>query len=292
MAKKLDLSIIILNYNGLFWLKKLLPTIDKFYLKKTKYRVEVIVVDNDSQDDSVQFLKKNFTWVKVIESGQNGGFAFGNNVALRQTQARYVMLLNSDTEFIADKSNLDILIDYLDKHKKVAVLGPRLTLSNGRLDPASHRGEPHPWAAFTYFVGLEKLFPRSKFLAHYHLGHLDLDTIHPVEAVSGAAMMVKHSAINKVGLLDENFFMYGEDLDWCRRFRDANYQVVFHPQVIIIHHKYKSGIKSVNKKTAKKTNSFFYNAMLTYYDKYYGPKYPHFLRRILRSYIFVKRDGR
>jgi GT2 family glycosyltransferase len=86
MAKKLDLSIIILNYNGLFWLKKLLPTIDKFYLKKTKYRVEVIVVDNDSQDDSVQILKKNFTWVKVIESGQNGGFAFGNNVALRQTQ--------------------------------------------------------------------------------------------------------------------------------------------------------------------------------------------------------------
>lgn len=292
MAKELDLSIIILNYNGLFWLKKLLPTIDKHYLKQTKYKVEVIVVDNDSQDDSVKFLEKNFHWVKVLESGRNGGFAFGNNVALRQTQARYVMLLNSDTEFLEKKSNLDILINYLDKNRKVAVVGPRLELSNGQLDPASHRGEPHPWAAFSYFIGLEKLFPQSKFFGQYHLSHLDLGTIHQVDAISGAAMMVKQSAIKKVGFLDENFFMYGEDLDWCRRFRDANYQVVFHPQVTIIHHKYKSGIKSVNRKTAKKTHSFFYDAMLTYYDKYYGPKYPNFLRRLLRSYIFVKRDGR
>lgn len=292
MAKKLDLSIIILNYNGLFWLKKLLPTIDKHYIKQTKYKVEVIVVDNDSQDDSVKFLEKNFHWVKVLESGRNGGFAFGNNVALRQTQARYVMLLNSDTEFLEKKSNLDILINYLDKNRKVAVVGPRLELSNGQLDPASHRGEPHPWAAFSYFIGLEKLFPQSKFFGQYHLSHLDLGTIHQVDAISGAAMMVKQSAIKKVGFLDENFFMYGEDLDWCRRFRDANYQVVFHPQVTIIHHKYKSGIKSVNRKTAKKTHSFFYDAMLTYYDKYYGPKYPNFLRRLLRSYIFVKRDGR
>ncbi|MFA6814027.1 MAG: glycosyltransferase family 2 protein [Candidatus Pacebacteria bacterium] len=292
MAKELDLSIIILNYNGLFWLKKLLPTIDKHYIKQTKYKVEVIVVDNDSQDDSVKFLEKNFHWVKVLESGRNGGFAFGNNVALRQTQARYVMLLNSDTEFLEKKSNLDILINYLDKNRKVAVVGPRLELSNGQLDPASHRGEPHPWAAFSYFIGLEKLFPQSKFFGQYHLSHLDLGTIHQVDAISGAAMMVKQSAIKKVGFLDENFFMYGEDLDWCRRFRDANYQVVFHPQVTIIHHKYKSGIKSVNRKTAKKTHSFFYDAMLTYYDKYYGPKYPNFLRRLLRSYIFVKRDGR
>jgi len=292
MTKKLDLSIIILNYNGLFWLKKLLPTIDKYYLKKSKYKAEVIVVDNDSQDDSVKFLKKNFQWVKVLESGQNGGFAFGNNVALRQTKARYVMLLNSDTEFLEDKSNLDILIDYLDKNRKVAVVGPRLELSNGQLDPASHRGEPHPWAAFSYFMGLEKLFPENKFFAKYHLGDLPLDQIHQVDAISGAAMMVKQSAIKKVGLLDENFFMYGEDLDWCRRFREANYQVVFHPEVTIVHHKYKSGIKSVNKKTARKTHSFFYDAMLTYYDKYYGSKYPNFLRRILRSYIFVKRDGR
>ena len=227
----------------------------------------------------------------MLQSGHNGGFAFGNNVALRQNQARYVMLLNSDTEFLANKSNLDTLIKYLDKYPKVAVVGPRLELSTGQLDPASHRGEPHPWAAFSYFIGLEKFFPHSKFFAQYHLGHLDLDSTHQVDAVSGAAMMVRQRAINKVGLLDEDFFMYGEDLDWCRRFRDAHYRVVFHPQVTIVHHKHKSGIKSVNKKTAKKTKRFFYDAMLTYYDKYYGPKYPSFLRRLVRSYIFVKKDG-
>jgi GT2 family glycosyltransferase len=292
MTKKLDLSIIILNYNGLFWLKKLLPTLKDNYLKQTKYQVELIVVDNDSQDESVSFLKKNFKWVKLMESGRNGGFAFGNNVALRQNQARYVMLLNSDTEFLQEKSNLDILIEYLDKNPQVAMLGPRLELSDGSLDPASHRGEPHPWAAFSYFIGLEKLFPNSKFFAQYHLGHLSLDSIHPVDAISGAAMMVRQKAMKKVGLLDESFFMYGEDLDWCRRFRDAGHQVIFHPKVTIIHHKYKSGIKSVNKKTAKKTHAFFYEAMLTYYDKYYASRYPKLLRRLLRYYIFVKRDGR
>lgn len=166
MAKELDLSIIILNYNGLFWLKKLLPTIDKHYIKQTKYKVEVIVVDNDSQDDSVKFLEKNFHWVKVLESGRNGGFAFGNNVALRQTQARYVMLLNSDTEFLEKKSNLDILINYLDKNRKVAVVGPRLELSNGQLDPASHRGEPHPWAAFPILLVWKSFFLKVNFLVN------------------------------------------------------------------------------------------------------------------------------
>ena len=291
MAKKFDLSIIILNYNGLFWLKKLLPTIDKYYLKNTKFKVEVLVVDNDSEDDSVKFLAKNLPWVKVFQSGRNGGFAFGNNVALRHSQARYVMLLNSDTEFLPEKSNLDLLLNYLDKNRRVAVVSPRLELSSGLLDPASHRGEPHPWAAFSYFMGLEKIFPHHQFFAQYHLGHLDLQNVHKVDVVSGAAMIVRQSAIKKVGLLDENFFMYGEDLDWCRRFREAGYQIIFHPEITIVHHKYKSGIKSVNKKTAKKTQRFFYDAMLTYYDKYYGHKYPNFLRRILRSYIFVKSDG-
>lgn len=291
MAKKFDLSIIILNYNGLFWLKKLLPTIDKHYLKYSQFKTEVVVVDNNSEDDTVAFLQKNFKWVRVLQSGKNGGFAFGNNIALKNNQARFVLLLNSDTELVAEKSNLDLLIKYFEQNHQVAVIGPRLELSDGQLDPASHRGEPHPWAALSYFTGLENLFPHQKFFSQYHLGHLDLQTIHQVDAVSGAAMMVRQSAIKKVGLLDENFFMYGEDLDWCRRFRDKNYQIVFHPQVTIIHHKYKSGIKSVNKKTAKKTSRFFYDAMLTYYDKYYGPKYPNFLRRILRSYIFVKKDG-
>ena len=290
--QKTDLSLIVLNYNGLFWLKKLLPTIKKNYLKQSRYRVEVMVVDNDSSDESVKFLKQNFKWVKVLESGKNGGFAFGNNIALRQENSRYVMLLNSDTEFLPEQSNLDLAIDYLDHHKKVAVLGPRLELSNGSLDWASHRGEPTPWASLTYFTKLEKLFPQTKLFSQYHLKNLNLKETHPVAAVSGAAMMVRTSAIQKVGLLDESFFMYGEDLDWCHRFRDANYEVVFYPEIKIIHHKYKSGIKSDNQKTSSKIKAYFYDTMLQYYDKYYADKYPKFIRRLIRYYIFVKKDGR
>ena len=289
--KKTDLNIIILNYNGLFWLKKLLPSLQKNYLKHSRYQVTVTVVDNASVDDSVKFIKKNFKWLTLIESDKNGGFSYGNNLALKDNQARYVMLLNTDTEFLPKISNLDPLIDYLDQRPKVAVAGPRLELGDGRLDPASHRGEPTLWASFTYFTKLEKLFPHSKLFARYHLGHLDFDQIHQVDSVSGAAMIVRGKLLAKVGLLDENFFMYGEDLDWCRRFRDAGYQVIFYPQVTIVHHKYKSGIKSVNQKTANKTKDFFYDTMLQYYDKYYFDKYPKFIRRLIRYYIFIKKDG-
>ena len=105
-------------------------------------------------------------------------------------------------------------------------------------------------------------------------------------------MIVRNSAIKKVGMLDEQFFMYAEDLDWCKRFRDAGYKIVFYPGVKVIHHKYKSGIKSSNKKTASVTQKFFYDTMLQYYDKHYGDKYPKFVRNLLRYFIFIKKDGR
>ena len=292
MKNKIDLSIIILNYNGQFWLKKLLPTLKKNYLKESRYQVEVIVVDNDSSDNSVELVKKDFKWVKLMESGRNGGFAFGNNVAIKENKARYVMLLNSDTEFIKRESNLDELIDYMDQHKDAAMISPRVELSDGSLDQASHRGEPTLWASLTYFAKLEKLFPKSKFFSQYHQGYKNLNEIHEIDACSGAAMIVRNSAIKKVGMLDEQFFMYAEDLDWCKRFRDAGYKIVFYPEVKIIHHKYKSGIKSSNKKTASVTQKFFYDTMLQYYDKHYQEKYPKFVRNLLKYFIFIKKDGR
>lgn len=294
MAKNtLDLSIVVLNYNGQFWLKKLLPTLKQNYLNHSKYRVELIVVDNGSTDDSVKLMRTDFRWATLIESGRNGGFAFGNNAAIRNSVARYVMLLNSDTEFLPDaQSDLDQLINYLDEHQTAAVVAPRLELSDGSLDPASHRGEPTPWASFCYFTGLSKLFPKSKFFAQYHQTYKNLSETHSIDACSGAAMMVRSSAIKKVGLLDEDFFMYAEDLDWCKRFRDAGYQVVFYPHVKIIHHKYKSGIKSSNKKTSSITQQHFYKTMLQYYDKHYKDKYPKFMRALLRYFVLIKTDVR
>jgi len=287
---KLDLSIVILNYNTRVLMLQLLQSIQKNYLSSTAYKVEVIMVDNASTDDSVHSIKKAFPWVKIIEAKQNNGFADGNNLALRQAEGRYVMLLNSDTEFTAD-SQLDIVIEYLDKNSQVAVLTPRLELNTGELDPASHRGEPTPWASFCYFSGLAKSLPKSKFLAQYHQTYQDITQTHAIDACSGAAMVVRSSAMKEVGYLDESFFMYAEDLDWCRRFREKGYSVIFFPAVKILHHKYQSGMASGDQKTAEKTSRYFYLTMLQYYDKYYRTKYPELLRQGIKLFVHLKTKG-
>lgn len=289
--KQKDLSIIVLNFNTQFWLKKTLQSLKDFYLDRAKYAVEVIVVDNDSNDGSPEMVEKEFKWAKLIRSGGNVGFAAGNNIALKKITARYSMLLNSDTEF-HEGSNLDTIIKYMDDNKQVGMITPRVELPNGTIDPACHRGEPTPWASITYFAGLEKLFPQSPLLGQYHQTFKNKDEIHEIDACTGAAMIFSTKFMqDTVGYLDEQFFMYAEDIDWCRRFREAGKRIVFHPEVKIIHHKYKSGIKSSSTNLAKKVNNMFYDTMLMYYDKWYTDKYPKFFRTILKTFLFIKKGG-
>jgi GT2 family glycosyltransferase len=285
-----DLTIIILNYNSQFWLKKTLETLKEFYLDRTHYQVETVVVDNNSSDDSVALLKKSFKWAKILENSENTGFAAGNNLALKNSHSRYNMLLNNDVQ-CTEKSDFDQLIQFMDQNPSIGIISPKIILPNGKLDLACHRGEPTPWAFFTYFIGLEKLFPHNPHLAQYHLAYKNLQTIHAIEGCSGAAMLVRGSAMKKIGLLDEQFFMYAEDLDWCKRFRDAGYQIAFYPPVEIIHHKYKSGISSKSKATASKTRLHFFDTMLQYYDKHYRSQYPEFMRNILQFFLFIKKGG-
>jgi hypothetical protein len=200
------------------------------------------------------------------------------------------MLLNSDTELTAN-SNLDSLITFMDNNEKVAVATPKLVLSNGALDWACHRGEPTPWASFTYFTKLAQLLPQSQLFGQYHQTYKDLATQHFIAACSGAAMLIRTKYMNEVGFLDENFFMYGEDLDWCKRFRNAGYQISFHPEVSIIHHKYKSGIQTESPLTSLQSKRYFYNTMLLYYDKHYLDKYPKIIRFFLRLFVFIKKGG-
>ncbi len=289
MPKKHSLAIILVNYNGSFWLKKTLASLDEFYLQKTKNKIEVILVDNNSSDDSLKMVKKEFPWVKIIAATENLGFAKANNLALKETNADYLMLLNSDTQ-LTPESNLDLLINYLYEHKATGMIGPKLTLTNGQLDPASHRGEPTLWASFTYFAKLEKLFPRSKIFGQYHQYYLDINTTHPVQAISGAAMMITRPALNAIGPLDLDFFLYGEDLDWCKRFRLAGFEIVYYPTVNIIHHKNKSGLDGEDKKLKHQTNQHFYNTMLQYYDKHYQKKYPPFIRQLVKNVLFFLRE--
>jgi len=282
-----DLTIIVVNYNGRRWLEQLLPSLEAHFLNLTRLKVEVVVVDNASADDSLTLLKQ-WPWVTVMASPENGGFAKGNNVVLQSCTSPYVLLLNSDTTLPTGEANLDLLIAYMEEQPNVAVVTPRLVMSDGKLDPACHRGEPTPWASLTYFLGLERLFPRSRCFGRYHQGWKDLHRVHQVDACSGATMVVRTAAVTTVGCMDERYFMYGEDLDWCRRFRDAGYSVVYHPGATIIHHKYKSGLESAAADNRKTTKAWFYLSMQVYFDTYYPSKRFGLFRLLLKAYVALK----
>ncbi len=285
-----SLTIILVSYNSSFWLKKTLESLQEWYLSKTKTLVKVVVVDNGSVDDSQELVRRSYRDVELIELPENVGFAAANNKALAHVDTTYAMLLNSDTE-LTTASNLDVLLAYMDAHVEVGVITPKIVLENGSIDPASHRGEPTLWAAFTYYLGLEGLFPHSEWFGQYHQYYKSLESIHEIDACSGAAMIVRTAAMKKVGLLDEQFFMYAEDLDWCRRFREAGWKIVFNPDVNIIHHKYKSGISSLSKQTATKTHHLFFDTMLQYYDKYYQNAYPKWVRSVIDIVLQIKKGA-
>lgn len=287
---KHDLNIVILNYNSQFWLKKTLTTLKEEYLNKTKYKVKVIVVDNASSDDSTTLVKRSFRWVELIELEENVGFSAGNNVALKNLDSKYGMLLNNDIEFTSN-SNLDILLDLMENKdaKKIGMVTPRLEFPTGKIDPGCHRGEPTLWASFTYMSGLEKFFPKNKLFGQYHQYYKDIATAHEVDACSGAAMIFRTELLNKVGLLDERFFMYAEDLDWCRSFRDKGFKILYYPFVSLIHHKNKSGIGSKSKSTSSKSKSYFYDTMLQYYDKHYQKDYPNWVRTVIKYLLKIKK---
>jgi N-acetylglucosaminyl-diphospho-decaprenol L-rhamnosyltransferase len=285
-----SLTIVILSYNSQFWLKKTLQTLKKYYLAKTESEVKVVVVDNASTDDTAAMVRQQFRWVELISQDENRGYAAGNNVALKTVKTTYAMLLNSDVEFTED-SNLDILLEYLQHHSDVGVITPRIEYTSGNPDLASHRGEPTLWASFTFFVGLERVFSKSKWFAQYHQLYKGFDDVHQIDACSGAAMIVRTSAMKKVGLLDERFFMYAEDLDWCKRFREAGFAIIYHPSVKVIHHKYKSGLLSSSRQIVTKTKGHFYDTMLQYYDKHYAQKYPKWVRSVVKVILDIKKGG-
>src|SRR5258708_2156883 len=185
----MDITIIIVNYNTTHLVKQVLESLQKFHAF-SKVKTAVVVVDNGSSDRLLSKLQKEFPFVEVIELEKNLGFAGGNNVALRQVKTEYVMLLNSDTEF-TEKTQLEKMLAYMDHNPHVAVTTPRLELANGEIDWASHRDEPTPWAALTYFSGLEKIFPSTKLFGQYHQTFKKLDSIHQIDACSGAAMVVR-----------------------------------------------------------------------------------------------------
>lgn len=282
------LSVIVLNFNTRELLKNCL---EATLLSKgfSRGELEVIVVDNASSDDSVEKAREKFPKVKLIVNKENVGFAAGNNVGIREARGKYILLLNSDTK--VESNTLCSMIRIIEQDRKIGAATCKLILGNGRLDPACHRGFPTPWNAFTYFIfPLEKIFPKNKLFGGYHQGWKSYSTLHEVDAISGAFFMIPKKVIEKIGLLDESFFMYGEDLDWCYRIKEAGYKIMFNPAVTTIHYKKQSGRQQDRDRSLrKKTHYSFMDTMAQFYMKHYANKYPKPVTWLVKAGIKIKK---
>lgn len=277
-SNSLLLSIILVNFNGWDWTEKCLDSFPNLQnWSELKTQIEVIVVDNGSRDESVKKLRK-LDWITLLELPENLGFSGGNNVGIRAAQAPFILLLNTDTEFLPETNLLALLQNFSDD--SVGVVTPKIVLPNGELDHACHRGFPTPWNAAWYFSGIAKLFPSFRPIAGYRQSWKDLSTKHEVDACSGAAMLVRTKNLEKVGFLDESFFMYAEDIDWCYRFAENGFKTLYDPAVTILHHKHKSGMKNSSWETKQRSTAAFFDTMKQFMWKHYTEKYPRFVLRL------------
>lgn len=221
-------SVIVVNYNGGTLLRKCL----KHLWPQLKAGWEVFVVDNNSADGSADSLDTDFAGLHLIRNHSNVGYARANNQALAVAKGTYILLLNPDIEL--PLGSIAIAVEYLDENRDVSILGPKV-LRNGRLDPPARRSFKTPETYLYKAVGLSRLFPRHRRFGKYYLSYLDEDQIADVDSVVGAFLMIRRSVIERIGLLDERFFMYCEDEDWCWRAKHAGGRVVYHPGVVVYH---------------------------------------------------------
>lgn len=258
----MKLSIVIVNYNVEHFLEQCLFSVRKAI---ADIEAEVFVVDNNSVDGSLKMLADKFPEVKVIANKDNVGFSRANNQAIRISTGEYVLLLNPDT--VVEDDTFTKTIEFMDSHPDAGGLGVKMVDGKGRFLPESKRGLPTPATAFYKMFGLTKLFPHSKRFARYYLGHLDNDEINEVEILAGAFMLMRRETLDKCGLLDETFFMYGEDIDLSYRITLAGYKNYYYPKTRIIHYKGES-----TKKTSVNYVLVFYKAMEIFVRKHFADK--------------------
>jgi len=283
-----DLGIVIVNWNTRDLLRKCLQTV---MASEGDFTYKVVVVDNASTDGSPDMVRDEFPEVELIASEVNGGFSYGNNIGLRELgyhgpgdvaddAPRYALLLNPDTEVPSD--SLYKMTQFMDANPQVGIAGPKLLLPDGSLDKACRRSFPTPTVAFYHFAGLAKLFPNSPRFARYNMTFKPIDEQIEVDTVVGAYMQLRREVIADVGLLDEAFFMYGEDIDWSYRAKAAGWTVVYYPEVIVWH------IKRAASRKSKKAQFEFTRAMLLFYRKHYRATTPLWMHLLILMGLTVK----
>ncbi len=283
-----DLGIIILNWNTQDYLRRCLQTV---LASEGDFRYHVVVVDNASTDGSADMVAREFPSVTLVRSPVNGGFPYGNNLGLRAlgyrgagdvdaTAPRYALLLNPDTE--VPPNALYEMVKWMDSRPDVGAAGCKLVLVDGSLDKACRRGFPTPIVSFYHFSGLSRLFPKSPRFARYNMSYLDPDQEAEVDSVVGAYMQVRREVIQQIGLLDEAFFMYAEDIDWAYRIKEAGWKIVYHPQVVVKH------VKRAASRQSKRAQFEFWRAMLIFYRKHYRAQTPLPLHAMIMTGLMLK----
>ena len=255
----MKLTVIVVNYNVKHYLCQCLYSVHRAI---KGLEAEVYVVDNHSRDGSVGFVSKHFPHVNFVESNHNLGFARANNIAIRQSESEYVLLLNPDT--VVGEDTIKNVLAFMDEHPDAGAVGVRMLKADGTKALESRRGLPTPMTSFYKMVGLCKRFPQSTTFGRYYMSYLPWDEPAQIEVISGAFCMLRRKAVEKVGLLDEDFFMYGEDIDLSYRLLKGGYHNWYIPETIL-HYKGES-----TQKSSFRYVHVFYEAMLIFFKKHYG----------------------
>lgn len=281
----MKLSVVIVNYNVQHFLRqclisvqKAIPATDALYGPGS---VEVFVVDNNSSDDSVSMVRELFPNVKLIANKDNPGFSKANNQAIRLSNAEYVLLLNPDT--VVAENTFSSICMFMDQHPDAGGLGTYMIDGKGRFLPESKRGLPTPSVAFYKIFGLSALFKKSRIFGKYHLSYLPKDETHTVDVLSGAFMFMRKKTLDEAGLLDETFFMYGEDIDLSYRISLSGYKNYYFPDAPIIHYKGES-----TKKGSVNYVFVFYKAMIIFAQKHFSKQHAGFFSALIHLAIYLR----
>lgn len=274
----MDLSVIIVNYNVKHFLEQCLHSVQKAAKNVT---AEIFVVDNNSVDGSAGFIQNKFPEIHFIQNKKNVGFSKANNQAIKLAKGKYILLLNPDT--VVEEDTFTKVIAFMERHPEAGGLGVKMIDGKGKFLPESKRGLPTPWVAFYKMFGLSKIFPKSKQFGKYHLSYLNENEIHEVDVLAGAFMFLRKSVLEKTGLLDETFFMYGEDIDLSYRIQLGGFKNYYFPKTTIIHYKGES-----TKKGSLNYVRVFYNAMIIFAKKHFPGEKAGMFSLLIKLAIYVR----
>lgn len=295
MMNKVDISIIIVSYNSK---DTIVDCVDSVLNTVKKHTYEILISDNSTNTETeevVEKVYKNKKEVSFMHNSQNLGFSKGNNVAVKKASGAYILFLNPDTKVY--ENTIDGMIGFMKEHSDAGAATCFVELPDGSLDDSSHRGFPTPWRALSHFSGMSKIFPRTRLFGGYNMTYLDISKTHEIESLAGSFMIVPFELGEKLGWWDEDYFFYGEDIDFCYRIKQMGKKIYFVPEYRALHMKgISSGIKKVSQNVTKasvETRKFAthhrFKAMEIFYNKHYKKKYPEVVSRLVIIGINIKK---